>query len=372
VLADGRLAVLHGVGGMRLGVLDPETGELADLDISHPVFASGLSADGMSVLGVAGGPATSLAVIRVDMATGGVEVICQESDDTPDPAYLPVPRQVDLEGKYGRTVHALVYPPANPQVTRPAGELPPYVVWVHGGPTSHALPLLDIEKAYFTSRGIGIVDVNYGGSTGYGRSYRERLRRQWGVVDVEDAIAAARALAGAGEADGARLAIRGGSAGGWTALAAVTTHAGSGPVFSAATSYFGVANLREFAAQTHDFEARYLDGLIGPLPGFEAVYAERSPVGHVTAATCPILLLQGLDDPIVPPAQAEAIAAQLATHGIRHAYLSFAGESHGFRRAETITACLEAELSFYAQILGFTAAGSGQLAIMTPAPSPSG
>jgi dipeptidyl aminopeptidase/acylaminoacyl peptidase len=365
MLGDGRLAVLHGRGGMRLGVLDPETAELADLDIGYPVFASGLSADGMSILGVAGGPAAPLSLIRVDAATGAVEVLCQEAEAVPDAAYLPVPRQVTLEGRFGRTVHALVYPPANPDVTAPEGELPPYVVWVHGGPTAHEVALLDTEKAYFTSRGIGVIDVNYGGSTGYGRRYRERLRRQWGVLDVEDAIAAARALADTGEADGARLAIRGGSAGGWTALAAVTTHAGSGSVFSAAVSYYGVADLCEFASQTHDFESRYLDGLVGPLPGFEAVYAERSPAGHVTGATPPVLLLQGLDDPVVPPAQSEAIAAQLAAHGIRHAYLSFKGESHGFRRADTIAACLEAELSFYGQILGFSPPGIPALAIVT-------
>jgi dipeptidyl aminopeptidase/acylaminoacyl peptidase len=227
------------------------------------------------------------------------------------------------------------------------------------------VPLLDIEKAYFTSRGIGVVDVNYGGSSGYGRRYRERLRRQWGVVDVEDAIAAARALADAGEADGTRLAIRGGSAGGWTALAAVTAQAGAGSVFSAAVSYYGVADLRQLAAHTHDFESRYLDGLVGPLPAYELVYQERSPLGHVTDATCPILLLQGADDPVVPAAQSEAIAADLATHGIRHAYLVFKGESHGFRRVGTIVASLEAELSFYAQILGFSAPGIPDLEIVT-------
>jgi dipeptidyl aminopeptidase/acylaminoacyl peptidase len=365
MLGDGRLAVLHGRGGMRLGLLDPETGELADLDIGYPVFPTGLSADGMSILGVAGGPAVPLSIIRVDATTSTVEVLWQETVAVPDPAYLPVPRQVLLEGRFGRTVHALVYPPANPEVTAPDNELPPYVVWVHGGPTSNVVPLLDIEKAYFTSRGIGIVDVNYGGSSGYGRRYRERLRRQWGVVDVEDAIAAARALADAGEADGARLAIRGGSAGGWTALAAVTTQAGSSPVFSAAASYYGVADLRQLAAHTHDFESRYLDGLVGPLPAYDLVYQERSPVGHVTEATCPILLLQGADDPVVPPAQSEAIAAQLAEHGTRHAYLIFKGESHGFRRADTIATCLEAELSFYAQILGFSAPGIPALAIVT-------
>jgi dipeptidyl aminopeptidase/acylaminoacyl peptidase len=366
VLADGRLAVLHGVGGMRLGVLDPETGDLAGLDTGFPLFASGLSADGMSVLGVAGGPATPPAIVRVDVATGGTQVLWQESAAVPDAAYLPRPQQVRLEGRYGRTVHAYVYPPSSPDVTAPDGERPPYVVWVHGGPTANALPLLDVEKAYFTSRGIGVVDVNYGGSSGYGRRYRERLRRQWGVVDVEDAIAAARSLAGAGEADPARLAIRGGSAGGWTALAAVTTHAGTEAVFAAATSYFGVSDLRELAAHTHDFESRYLDGLIGPLPGFEAVYTERSPVGHVSAATCPILLLQGLDDPIVPPAQSEAIAAQLAAHGTPYAYLALEGESHGFRRIETIIACLEAELSFYGQIFGFTPPGIPELKLTRP------
>jgi dipeptidyl aminopeptidase/acylaminoacyl peptidase len=357
VLGDGKLAVLHGCGGMHLGVLDPETGEMTDLDIPYPVFESGLSADGSTVVGVAAGPTMSAALIRVDTTSGKVEVLCAEAPDGPDPAYLPVPRQVDLEGKFGRTVHAVVYPPANPKAVGPKGKLPPYVVWAHGGPTSHVVASLDLEKAYFTSRGIGVVDVNYGGSTGYGRSYRERLRMQWGVVDVEDVIAAAHALADAGEADGTRLAIRGGSAGGWTALAAVTTQAGKEPVFSAATSYFGVADLSEFASQTHDFESRYLNGLIGPLPGFEAVYQERSPAGHVSAATSPILLLQGLDDPIVPPAQSEAVAAQLAEHGIRHALLAFEGESHGFRRVETIIASLEAELSFYGQVLGFTPPG---------------
>jgi dipeptidyl aminopeptidase/acylaminoacyl peptidase len=357
MLGDGRLAVTHGRGGMRLGILDPETSELADLDISFGEFSPGLAADGTTIVGVAGGPSEPLSVIAVDAATAKVTVLRREMDEAPDVRYLPVPRPVELEGPFGRIVHALVYAPANPEVTGPEGELPPYVVWIHGGPTSCSVGLLDIEKAYFTSRGIGIIDVNHGGSTGYGRLYRERLRRQWGVVDVEDAKAAAMSLAKDGQADGERLAIRGASAGGWTALAAVTTGAVRGPVFAAATSYFGVADLRGFAAATHDFESRYLDGLIGPLPGFEAVYNERAPLGHVTDATSPVLLLQGLDDPVVPPQQAKSIAADLAAHGIRHAYLPFEGESHGFRKAATIIAALEAELSFYGQILGFTPPG---------------
>ncbi len=357
VLGDGRIAVLHGRGGLRLGLLDPETSELTDLDLPLSEFTSALSADGMVIAGIAGGPTQPLSVIRVDAASSQVEVLRREVEQVPDAAYLPVPRPVELDGPFGRVVHALVYPPSNPAASGPAGELPPYVVWVHGGPTANVVGLLDVEKAYFTSRGIGIIDVNYGGSTGYGRLYRERLRRQWGVVDVEDAMAAARSLADAGQADRSRLAIRGGSAGGWTALAAVTTGTARGPVFSAATSRYGVADLRGFAQQTHDFESRYLDGLVGPLPGFETIYTERSPVGHVSEATCPVLLLQGLDDPVVMPRQAESIASDLAAHGIRHAYIAFEGESHGFRKAASVTKALEAELSFYGQILGFTPPG---------------
>jgi dipeptidyl aminopeptidase/acylaminoacyl peptidase len=357
VLGDGRLAVTHGRGGMRLGLLDPDTSELTDLDLPVSEFAPAVSADGAAVVALAGGPAQPLSIVRVDAATSRLEVIRAEYDDVPDEAYLPAPRHVEVEGKYGRVVHALVYAPANPDAAGRDDERPPYVVWVHGGPTSNVVGLLDVEKAYFTSRGIGIIDVNYGGSTGYGRLYRERLRREWGVVDVEDAMAAARSLAEAGEADPARMAIRGGSAGGWTALAAVTTGTARGVVFGAAVSYYGVADLSAFAEHTHDFESRYLDGLIGPLPGFETVYAERAPVGHVTGKTCPILLLQGLDDPVVPPEQAERIAGDLAAHGIRYGYITFEGESHGFRRAETVTAALEAELSFYGQILGFSPPG---------------
>jgi dipeptidyl aminopeptidase/acylaminoacyl peptidase len=353
VLGDGRLAVKHGRGCARLGLLDPETSELVDLTLPLPEFTDSVSADGDVIVSVAGSPADPLSVIRIDARTGQSQVLRAELADLPDRRYLPIPRQVELEGPYGRVVHALVYPPTNPNMTAPPGELPPYVVWVHGGPTSHVVAKLSLEKAYFTSRGIGIIDVNHGGSTGYGRMYRNRLNREWGVVDVADVKEAARSLAKAGQADVRRLAIRGGSAGGWTALAAVTTGAATDPVFSAAVSYYGVADLREFARRTHDFESRYLDGLIGPLPGFDSVYIERAPFGHVNANTCPVLLLQGVDDPVVPREQAENIAADLARHGIRHAHLAFEGESHGFRKAESIQAAIEAELSFYGQVMGF-------------------
>ncbi len=363
LLGDGRLAVTHGAGAARLAILDPESCELKDLDTPFAEFGMALSADGATIGAVAGGPATQAAVIRVDAATGKTDVLQRDAGTLPDEKYLPVPQHVDFEGPYGQVVHALLYPPTNPDASGPAGELAPYVVWVHGGPTARVSANLDLAKAYFTSRGIGIIDVNYGGSSGYGRQYRERLRRQWGVVDVQDAIAAARWVAGQAGADPARIAIRGGSAGGWTTLAAVTTGTKRGVAFSAAVSYFGVSDLRGFVAQTHDFESRYLDGLIGPMPGSEVVYEERAPVGHVNDATCPILLLQGLDDPIVPPAQSESIAADLAAHGIRHAYIAFEGESHGFRKAETLIAALEAELSFYGQILGFSPPGVPQIAI---------
>ncbi len=359
VLGDGRLAVTHGQGDARLGILDPETFELTDLDIEMTDVRHSVAASGTTIAIVGGSPLRPDSLIRYDISTGKAEVLRESVTSLPDAAYLPVPRAVRLDGVYGRVVHALVYPPTSPAAAGPAGELPPYVVWVHGGPTDHVVATYDLEKAYFTSRGIGIIDVNYGGSTGYGRSYRERLRRQWGIVDVEDAISAGRSLAQAGEADPKRLAIRGGSAGGWTALAAITTgvRSGGGPVFSAATSYYGVSDLSGFVEQTHDFESRYIDGLIGPLPGFAAVYAERAPVGHVTDATAPVLLLQGLDDPVVPPNQSESIAADLAAHGIRHSYIAFEGESHGFRRTDTVTTALEAELSFYGQILGFDPPG---------------
>jgi dienelactone hydrolase len=373
VLGDGRIAVTHGTGETRLGVLDPETGQLTDLDLPYTLFGGGLSATGQRVVTLAGGPAVPVTVIAVDIPAHGQDAqavvpreLSRSMDSLPDAGYLPVPRAARLTGPSGSVVHALVYPPANPAVQAPDGELPPYIAWVHGGPTAQAGPRLDLEKAYFTSRGIGIIDVNYGGSSGYGRAYRERLRGQWGIVDVADVMTAVLALADAGEADVKRLGIRGGSAGGWTALAAVTSGVGLAPepggargggVFAAAASYFGVSDLRGFAAQTHDFESRYLDGLIGPLPESDALYAERAPVGHVNDATCPVLLLQGLDDPIVPPAQSESIAADLAAHGIPYAYLTFAGESHGFRKAETVVASLEAELSFYGQIMGFTPPG---------------
>jgi dipeptidyl aminopeptidase/acylaminoacyl peptidase len=351
-LADGRLAVLHGTDTIALGLLDPATGELTDLDLPYTLF-TGLAAAGGTVLTTAASPVESTVVLAVDLATGTGTVLRRSMTDRPDPAYLPEPRSIVVAGPGERDVHAHVYAPASPDAVAPDGELPPFVVFVHGGPTSHSPAVLDLEKAYFTSRGIGVIDVNYGGSTGYGRAYRERLRRQWGIVDVEDCVAAVQALVRDGVADGARLGIRGGSAGGWTTLAALTTT----DAFAAGVSYYGVAELIAFAADTHDFESRYIDGLVGTLPEDRDVYVERAPLSHVDQLSCPVLLLQGLEDKVVPPSQAELFAAALAKKGIPHAYLAFAGEQHGFRKQETVVAALEAELSFYGQVFGFEPPG---------------
>lgn len=363
VLDDGRLAVLHGVGGeSRLGVLDPVTAELTDLDLPYRVFSTGLDTDGATVVTVAGSPAFPPSAVWVNLATGSAEVLARQLEDPPDPAYLPQPASESLPGPGGRPVRAHVYPPTNPDVAAPAAEKPPYLTFVHGGPTACSPPVLNLEVAYFTSRGLGVIDVDYGGSSGYGRAYRERLRGQWGIVDVEDTAAAARALADRGEADGERLAIRGGSAGGWTALSALART----DAFTAGTSYYGVAELLQFAQETHDFESRYLDGLVGQLPADHDVYVERSPLAHVSAISCPVLLLQGLEDPIVPPSQAEMFAAALSRSGVPYAYVPFEDEAHGFRIARNISTSLEAELSFYGQAFGFEPPGVPKLELNRP------
>ena len=352
VLADGRLVVRHGTDTLALGVLDPATGELTDLDLPYTLFGS-VDVDGDTVLTTAASPVEPPEVVAIDLPTAAVTVLRRSMAEPPDPAYLPQPRSIVVAGPGERDVHAHVYPPSSPDAVAPDGELPPYVVFVHGGPTSHSPAILDLEKAYFTSRGIGVIDVNYGGSTGYGRAYRERLRREWGIVDVEDCVAAVQALVRDGLADGERLGIRGGSAGGWTTLAALTTT----DAFAAGASYYGVAELIAFTADTHDFESRYIDGLVGTLPEDRDVYVERAPLSHVDQLSCPVLLLQGLEDKVVPPSQAELFAAALEKKGIPHAYLPFAGEQHGFRKQETVIAALQAELSFYGQVFGFDPPG---------------
>lgn len=353
-VGDGRILAVRTNGDDHLVLLDEAAGTLRS--IPSPTTSRVLldDVDGARVLFRGAGATTlgGLWLIDLDDPEPGPRLVRGTVDQEPDAAWLPVARAVTVDGPHG-PVHAFAYPPAHPDATAPEGELAPYLVLAHGGPTSNASGGASLDVAYFTSRGIGVLDVNYGGSTGYGRAYRERLDGQWGVVDRDDVIAAASGLAAQGMADGARLAIRGGSAGGWTVLCALT----ASDRFAAGISRYGVADLRALAADTHDFEARYLDGLVGPLPGAEAVYVERSPLSHLDRFTTPMLIEQGLDDEVVPPAQSEAVRDALAAKGIPHAYLAFAGEGHGFRRAETLVRSLEAELGFLAAVFGFSPPG---------------
>ena len=333
-VAEGRdrLAIVHAPG--RAEPLDVEWTTIAHL-----------ATDGANVYFAGSAPARAAQVIRLDPATGAATPLSGSSGEDLDPRYVSEPRPVAFPTADGDTAHALFYAPRNPDFSGPPTERPPLVVHVHGGPTGHVTPDLEPWVQYFTSRGYAVADVNYRGSTGYGRAYRERLRGRWGVVDVEDAVAAALHLAWRGDVDAGRMAITGGSAGGWTVLCALAHH----DVFAAGTDAFGVADLVPFNATTHKFESRYVEGLVGR---DEGLLRERSPVTHADRIRAPVLVLQGLEDAVVPPSQSEAVVAALARNGVPHAYIAFPGEQHGFRRAETIRRAIEAELSFYGQIFG--------------------
>jgi dienelactone hydrolase len=361
-LDNGLIAVLHGVGAPRLGLLDPATGQLTDPAGPWTEWAPALAVAGSRVIGIAASARTSYEIVESDAVTGRTRVIGAAHHDTVHPAYLPEAADRVFTGPGGREVHAHIYPPRNPDAS--AEGPAPYVVWVHGGPTSRAAMVLDLEIAYFTSRGIGVAEVNYGGSTGYGRAYRDRLREQWGVVDVEDCAAVAEGLVAEGAADPARLAIRGGSAGGWTSAAALT----STGTYACGTVSYPILDLTGWSmngGETHDFESQYLESLIGPADQVPDRYRDRSPVSHGDRIAAPFLLLQGLDDVICPPVQCERFLAAVVGRGIPHAYLTFEGESHGFRRLDTMVTALEAELSLYGQVFGFTPAGIPALELTT-------
>ncbi|HKT57338.1 MAG TPA: prolyl oligopeptidase family serine peptidase, partial [Microbacterium sp.] len=338
-LADGRFLAVRTDGSDRLVLLDPSAGSMREIasDASSRLLLDDVRGSRVLLRGAGARAFGALWVLDVDEPDPRPRAITG-GDGGVDVSWLAVPRAIEVDGPHG-PVHAFAYAPTNPQAQAPEGERAPYLVLAHGGPTASASGGASLDVAYFTSRGIGVLDVDYGGSTGYGRAYRERLKGRWGVVDRDDVIAAATGLAEQGLADGARLAIKGGSAGGWTVLCALT----ASDRFAAGISRYGVADLRALAAHTHDFEARYLDGLVGPLPEAEAVYIERSPLSHLDGFTTPMLLEQGLDDAVVPPSQSEAVRDALAAKGVAHAYLAFEGEAHGFRRAETIVRALEAE-----------------------------
>jgi dipeptidyl aminopeptidase/acylaminoacyl peptidase len=357
-LGGGRHAILR---SGRLAILDEQAATVTDVDTELTTWTSDVAVRDGAVVSAASGSATSLAVSTLDLATGTATRLSAEPENPRDPAYLPVPEERLFEVPGGRTVPALVYPPRNPDFAGPDGTAPPYLVYAHGGPTGKVRASLDLDAAYFTSRGFGYVAVNYGGSSGYGREFRESLNGEWGVVDVHDCAAVAAALAAEGAADPTRLAIRGGSAGGWTSAVSMTTV----DTYRCATIMYPVLDMLAFAGETHDFESRYLDSLVGTLPEHTDRYVDRSPINRIDKLAGPVLLLQGLEDEVCPPAQADRFVASLDGSGVPHAYLTFEGEQHGFRRAETIRAALEAELSFYGQVFGFTPPGVPVLELRT-------
>ncbi len=350
-LADGSIVCVRCERGEeRLFLREPGAGDLRDLELPYTSFGfPSLSTRGSSVAFAASSPGAETAVLVYDAASGELEQVRSAGEQAVGEGYVSIPRAIEFPTSGGETAHGFYYPPANADFEAPPGELPPLIVQSHGGPTSHATPALDREFLFWTSRGIGVVDVNYRGSSGYGRPYRQRLHGGWGVVDTDDCIAAARHLAANGEADPERLAIRGGSAGGYATLCALVFH----DEFATGASYYGVADTETLATDTHKFESRYLDGLIGPYPERKELYRERSPINFVERLRAPVILFQGLEDEVVPPSQAETMVAALKRNGVPHAYLAFAGEAHGFRRSETEVRCLEAELYFYGRILGF-------------------
>jgi dipeptidyl aminopeptidase/acylaminoacyl peptidase len=341
--------------GQRLGRL--EAGRFTPLDLPYLAFGD-IATDGNRIVMVGASDTTPMEVAVLSLASGDVETL--RTSRTPIPG-VAISRAVPIafEGGDGAESHAFFYPPSNDDFQAPEGSLPPLIVLSHGGPTSAVGAVYDVGKQFFTSRGFGVVDVNYGGSSGYGRAYRNRLWDQWGILDVADCVAAARHLVTEGLADPSRLVIRGGSAGGYTTLMALSTT----DVFAAGSSHFGVSDLARLASDTHKFESRYLDRLIGAWPEAAAVYAARSPLAHADQIRCPVIFFQGLDDAIVPPSQAEQMVAALSERGVPVAYLAFEGESHGFRRAETIEAVAGAELAFLGAVLGFTADGATELVI---------
>ncbi|HIC96727.1 TPA: S9 family peptidase, partial [Candidatus Bipolaricaulota bacterium] len=328
--------------------LDPATGALEPIETPYTELSFVRAMPGRVVF-LGGSPTEPASIVQLDLATGQLEVLRRSSEVAIDPGYLSSPQAIEFPTEGGVTAHAFFYPPRNRDYVAPPDERPPLLVISHGGPTSATSSTLNLMIQYWTSRGIAVLDVNYGGSTGYGRAYRRRLEGQWGVVDVDDCVNGARYLVERGEVDGDRLIIRGGSAGGYTTLCALTFH----EVFRAGASYFGVSDLEALTKETHKFESRYLDRLIGPYPERRDLYVQRSPIHFTDRLSCPVIFFQGLEDEIVPPNQAETMVEALRAKGLPVAYVPFEGEQHGFRRAESIKRALDAELYFYSRVFGF-------------------
>ena len=304
------------------------------------------------VVALASSPSTPRQITRIDLATGQSMVLALCTDVVIDADCISVPQAIAYDTTGGRTAHAFYYAPKNADYSGPAGERPPLIVTSHGGPTGMASNGLQLGIQYWTSRGFAVLDVNYGGSSGYGRDYRDVLKGQWGIVDVDDCIAGSEYLARHGWVDRDRMAIRGGSASGFTTLCALTFH----HIFKAGASHYGVSDLAALDIDTHKFESRYTSYLVAPPETRDAVYAQRSPLGHVDKLSCPMIFFQGMDDKVVPPAQSETMVQAMKDRGVPVAYVSFEGEGHGFRRIENIRRSLEAELYFYGRVFGFEAA----------------
>ncbi len=340
-------------GRWSLGRLDVEGGPLHRYDIPYTDISNVTVQQATDhVLFIGASPTEPACIVRLDIESGDYEILRRSTDLEIDPATVSVAQPVSWTSEDGATAHGVYYPPVNPNFAAPEGERPPLIVKSHGGPTSATSSSFSISAQFWTSRGFGILDVNYGGSTGYGREYRERLNGKWGIVDVQDCVTGAEMLAEQGLADPARLVIKGGSAGGFTTLAALVFT----PTFSAGVSLYGIGDLEAMARDTHKFESRYLDGLVGPYPEAKTTYVERSPIHHLDRLESAMLLLQGLEDKVVPPNQATMMADAVRAKGLPVAHVEFPNEGHGFRRAENIRAATEAELSFYGQVFGFTPA----------------
>jgi len=335
-------------GSWQLASLDLQTKQLEVIETPYTDISSLQVASGRAVF-IAGSATEPTAIVQMDLATQQIEVLRRSSQLKIEPGYLSTPQEIPFPTENGLIAYAFFYPPQNQDYTPPKGEKPPLLVKSHGGPTASVSSTFNLKIQYWTSRGFGFLDVNYGGSTGYGREYRQRLNQQWGIVDVDDCANAAKYLAEQGLVDSERLAIAGGSAGGYTTLCALTFR----DVFKAGASHYGVSDLEALATDTHKFESRYLDGLIGPYPERKDLYEARSPIHFTDQLSCPAIFFQGLEDKIVPPNQAEMMVAALKAKGLPVAYVAFEGEQHGFRRAENIKRALDGEFYFYSRVFGF-------------------
>ncbi len=335
-------------GTSRLARLNLEKLTLEQIELSYPSIGSVRIGNGFAVLGV-GSPKEASALLKLDLVSGQTEVLRRSSELEIDPGYISIPQAIEFPTENGLTAHAFFYPPYNKDFKAPEGERPPLLVKSHGGPTAATSANLSLEIQFWASRGVAVVDVNYGGSTGFGRAYRQRLNGNWGIVDVDDCVNAAKYLIEKGEADGNRLAIDGGSAGGYTTLAVLTFR----DLFKAGASYFGVSDIEALAKDTHKFESRYMDSLVGPYPERRDLYVARSPIHFTERLDCALILLQGLEDKVVPPNQAETMYEAVKAKGLPVAYLPFEGEQHGFRQAKNIKRSLDAELYFYSKVFGF-------------------